>query len=327
MIKVLLVRDPNSCNIPYLIYCTFWLKRLFLIDFTEVSVRDYVTFDQSSFDIVIYATFCDETAPQFAKTIDIIPQTDEKFLNFKRTKILFDSHDHGNLDSFPRFAALIPHSYTSIPRIKTAPHQDYLQKYNVVLATTYPLGLNPLSPSYYYWGNWTIAYKNTLRDIDISYRVNIDLKEDKQGYRRSMREKILELVKDYQVSRLDFTIDTEYIPKDPNYKSYLSRVLISVCPPGHGPGTFRHLESLNARNLMFSHDSIDPIKLLPHADLIEGEDYISFNFDNFAEKLDYLLGHRQQIGEIAKRGYNKFQKGYSIKRSTLAFYQILRQLA
>lgn len=320
MIKVLLVRDYNACNIPYLIYCTYWLKRLSIINFTEVSVQDYVKFDHNFYDIVIYATFPDEHSPQFLKTLPVIPQTDDKFLNFQRIKILFDSHDHGNLDGFRRFLSLDAEIATSIPRIKTAPHRDYLQKYSVVLSTTYPVGVNPHSPSYNYLGNLRISPKKIERNIAISYRVNLG--KNKNSYRYQIRKKILDILKYFQSSNL---VDNKF-KKDPNYKTYLSRVLISICPPGYGPGTFRHLETLNGQTLMLSHNSIDLIKLLPNTDLVEGEDYISFNLENLLEKLDILLADRGKIDWVAQNGYKKFTKGYSVFTSTWKFYQVLRQL-
>ncbi len=323
MIKVLLVRDyKSSCNVPYLVYCTYWLKRLFLIDFTEVSLHDYVTFNQDSYDIVIYSPPPGKKSRNFLRNLSVINRTDEKFLNFKKNKILFDTHDHGNYDGFPRFESLAPEIVTSLPRIKNAPHKEYLQKYNVVWTTTYPIGLNPRSPAYNYFGGFAISQKKVERNIDISYRVKITL--NRNSYRQEMREATLNIIKNYQGSSY---IDTEYKENDPKYKAYLSRVLISVCPPGHGPGTFRHLESLNAQTLMLSHDSIDGIKLLPNSDLVEGEDYISFDFDNLTNKLDMLLANREKVAWIAKNGQKKFTKGYSVWASTWELYKLLSQFA
>ncbi len=313
-IKVLLVRDFNACNVPYLLYCFYLLKKTPLLSYTEVAINEYLNIDQTIYDVVIYATFPDENALQFNKVRAIIPQTDEKFLSFKGVKLLFDTHSHGNLDGFPRFNNI------SLPRIKTAPWKQSIEKFNVIFKTTHPIGFFPRSPAYRYVGLFPFAAKNINKNVDISYRVILN---EVDNYRSKIRREILKILEPYAKSH---SLDTQYKLKDMNYQNYLSQVLISVCPPGHGPGTFRHLETLNAKSLMFSHDSINDIQLLPHADLIEGEDYISFNLENLTNKLDWLLANRKQIQLIAERGHKKFQIGYSVPRSTIRLYKMLREL-
>ncbi|WP_241392592.1 glycosyltransferase [Rippkaea orientalis] len=280
-------------------------------------MKDYLEIDQNSYDVVIYATFPDEEAPQFNKIRSVIPQTDEKFLGFKKTRILFDSLSHGSKDGFPRL-----NDY-SIPRLKTAPDKEYLQKFNVILPLTYPIGMYIKSPAYNYLLGLPFSPKTINKTVDISYRVNPGLGDSEGSYRQQIRMKILDKLEPYAKA---YSLDTNYQEKDPNYNHYLAKVLISVCPPGHGPGTFRHLETLNAQSLMFSHDSINDIKLLPNAELIEGEDYIAFNLDNITDKLDQLLANPKSIESIAKRGYEKFKRGYSSYRTAMRLYQILREL-
>lgn len=313
-IKILFVRDTNSCNTPYLLYCLYYLKKLFLVNFTEVEIGDYLEINQSPYDVVVYATFPDEEAPQFNKFRAIIPQTDEKFLKFERIKILFDTHANGSTNGFPRLNDCF------LPRIKTAPHQAIIQKLNIIFPFTYPIGMYPRSPAYHYVGRFPIFAKTISKNFEISYRVNLG---EQDSQRRQIRQAILDKL--MQSSRSQ-SVDTNYQLKDISYSDYLAQVLISVCPPGHGAGTFRHLETLKAKSLMFSHDSIDDIQLLPNAKLIEGEDYISFNLDNLAERLDQLFADRENIQRIAQRGYQKFTQGYSVPRSAMGFYRVLRDL-
>ena len=193
--KILFVRDKNSCNTPYLLYCLYYLKKIFLIKFTEISVQDYLKIDQNSYDVVIYATFPDEKAPQFNKIRSVVPQTDQKFLEFKKTRILFDSLDHGAKDGFPRF------NDCSIPRLKTAPHKEYLEKFNVIFPLTYPIGMYIKSPAYNYLWGFPLFPKQINKEVDISYRVNPGLGYIKGSYRREIRSKILEKLEPYQESQ------------------------------------------------------------------------------------------------------------------------------
>lgn len=306
--KVLLVRDYNACNTAYLVYCLNYLRKRFLIKYTEINVLDYLDFSHDSYDVVIYATHPGESTNKFKRILPTVLQTDDKFQSFPKTKILFDGHAHGNIDGFERLKGI------TLPRIKNVPHKDTLSKLNVILSTTHPMGISPKSPIYKYVGSFPVFSKSINRDIEISCRVSLG---ENDNYRRQIRQAILDKIKDYHGSN---SINTEYVPNDPNYKIYMARVLISVCPPGHGPGSFRHLETLNAKSLMFSHDSIDNVKLLPNTDLIEGEDYVSFNPDNMTDKLDELLANKDRIKQISERGYNKFVKGYSIGKFAMKLY-------
>ncbi|AFZ47937.1 hypothetical protein Cyast_1984 [Cyanobacterium stanieri PCC 7202] len=314
MIKVLLVRDYNACNTAYVVYCLNYLRKRLLIKFREINILDYLDFSHDSYDVVIYATHPGEDTNKFKRILSTIVRTDDKFLAFPKTKILFDGHAHGAIDGFSRLRG------TKLPRIKNAPHKKILSDLNVILPTTHPMGIRPKSPVYNYFGPIKLFPKSVVRDIDISYRVNLGKNDN---YRRQIRQAVLNKIQDYHGSNL---IDTKFVPKDPNYKNYMSRVLISVCPPGHGPGSFRHLESLNAKSLMFSHDSINDVQLLPNTDLIDGEDYISFNLDNIHEKLDQLLDDRDRIEKIAEKGYRKFVTGYSIAKTAQTIFDGIKKV-
>ena len=100
-----------------------------------------------------------------------------------------------------------------------------------------------------------------------------------------------------------------------DYQSYIKSVLISVCAPGWCEGSLRHLETLNVGALMLAHDCINDCQLVPNVDLIDGEDYVSFNLDNLSEKLDYLMNNRKEIDRIRLNGQKKFIQAYDYEIS------------
>lgn len=220
---------------------------------------------------------------------DYAPLADQKFKESALPKIFFDAHASGSLDTYARF------HLPQIPRIKNAPSEDFLKNFKVILKTSHPIQI--------------LKDKTKERAIDVSYCVGLQTHE--------VRPKVYEKVMPYQ-SR--YVVDLRN--NQHNYVSYLRRVKISINVPGYGEGTFRHLYTLNAKALLFAHESIKPIQLLPHQKLKDGQDYVSFNLENFDEKLEYYLSHPQEARAIAENGYETFKKGYDY---TLSAKQLFEQ--
>lgn len=295
-IKVLFAYH-RGCNEPYLVSCLKYLVSKNMINLKTAYLTNYLKLDQDVYDILIYQTFPGEENKIFFKPfIPLIKKTDEKFFKFKKYKLLFDGHASGSRDGYSRF------NDPTIPRIKNAPHKDFLKKFNVVCSTTYPIPL--------------LCDKNFTKNIDISFCVSL--------YSNPIRLKILNILRDYKGTYSKVLSDTKIMsPK--KYQKHLRYVWISVNAPGWGEGCFRHNETLNAKSLMFSHESINNIKLLPNAELIEGQDYISFNLDNITDKLDFLLKDKGHIQTISENGYKKFIEGYSIKKTAMTLFEHLSQ--
>lgn len=276
-ITVLFVRD-RGCNVPYLDEVLTYLKAKGHIKLRILSLSEYVKPFEEDFDILIYQTWFWETGKHDLE--------DEKFLACKRPKILFDANASGSFDNYNRF------NNPQIPRIKNAPSEQFLKDFNVILPTTHPVDVLP--------------YRRRKKIVDVSYCVGTHTHE--------VRPKIYEILENF-ATKHSFSVDLD--KNKHNYKAYLRRTRISVNAPGYGEGTFRHLYTLNAGSLLLAHDSILPIQLLPHAKLIDGRDFISFNINNLENKLLYYLQHQKELEAIALRGYYTFLEGYSVPRSAL----------
>lgn len=283
-LKLLCVFD-RSCNIHYLSEMLAYQKAWGLVQYKVVDLKEYLREEEQDYDLLIYQTWsCEE---------DYAPLADQKFIKSKLHKVFFDAHASGSFDTYYRFNA------PNIPRIKNAPHRQFLKDFNVISKTSHPVEI--------------LKDAEKVRNVDISYCVGLQTHE--------VRPKIYEKVMPYQ-SR--YRVDLKN--NQHNYISYLRRVRISVNAPGYGEGTFRHLYTLNAKSLLFAHDSIEPIHLLPFNELIPDQDYISFDLENFDEKLEWCLSHPKEIEEIANQGYESFIKGYDIKRSARELYPHLAQI-
>ncbi len=272
-LKILCVFD-RSCNLSYLTEVLSIQKANGWIVFRIVNLIEYLNENENHYDLLIYQTWSSES--------DYSPLADQKFKDSFLPKVFFDAHASGSFDTYHRFYA------PEIPRIKNAPSENFLTKFNVLLKTSHPIQV--------------IKDKTRARSIDISYCVGLQTHE--------IRPQVYEKVMPYQ-SR--YVVDLKN--NQHNYVSYLRRVKISINVPGYGEGTFRHLYTLNAKAMLFAHESIKPIQLLPHRKLKENEDYISFNLNNFDEKLEYYLSHPKEARSIASQGFDTFMQGYSYTRS------------
>jgi hypothetical protein len=276
--KILYVID-KGCNVSYLTKTLEVLSSTYNVPVVTATVAKYLNIDQDQFDVLIYQTFPAMGSPKFPRQIAKV--TDKKFYSFKKLKILFDANDSSGSDGFSRFKD------KTTPRIKNAPNKSFLQDYNIILETTFPVKV--MTP---------VLVKRT---VPISYVVSTDI------YHHKIREDTKRILESYKV-KTDMTWKK-------GYRTYLNSVLISVAVPGYGEVTFRHLESLNAGCLLLSHECLNEIKLLPHADLVDGQDYVSFNLQNLTEKLDYLFGNLELLEKIRKSGQQKFFEGFSYHKS------------
>ena len=283
-IQILCVFD-RSCNIRYLEDVIKDQKAFGNIDYKIVDLKQYLEEDESKYDILIYQTWsCEE---------DYAPKADDKFRETKLIKVFFDAGASGSFDTYYRFKD------PQVPRIKNAPHSDFLKNFNVILKTSHPLD--------------PIKEKDKKKDIDFSYCLGLKT--------HPLRPKVYERLLPWQ-SRAKVDLKNN----QHNYIYYLRRVKISINMPGYGEGSFRHLYTLNAKSLCLAHDSIDPIQLLPYATLIPGEDYISFTMDNLDEKMQWCLDHPKEVEKIAQSGYRKFILGYDKTRSTHDFLSEMKKL-
>lgn len=295
MINILYVRD-GGCNAPYL------KKTLRLVgnaDVTVIGLEKYLITKDTDYDVVIYQTspaeYKIEDPTQYAKKFraSIICQTDDKFLNNNRRNILFDAHDDGNTNAFSRLGDI------DLPRIKNAPHKKYLSRWPVLMRTTYYV------PKQRYK-----IYNH--RRIDVSYCCTLKT--------HPIRKRIKK-----QLKGLRYYIDTKKHPMR-KYRRRLMKTKITVCPPGYGNGTIRHLESLHSGTLAFYHENIRNIDLLPHSNLIENEHYVTFTEDTLIQKLEEFIQNDKERTRISLAGKEAFSEGYSYTKSALEFNDMLKKM-
>ena len=299
MKKVLYITD-RGCNIPYLDKVLTLLHSDKKISVQHANLYDYIQSgdSQNQFDILIYQTFPHENHPN-KWNHSLIKNSDKKFLEFKGHSILFDAHDSSSVDAFSRFKNVYP-------RIKNSPSKQYFKNFDVILETAFCFREDN------FWSPH-ILQTNENRNYDVSYCVSYgyDPKYAQGIVKKFTTEKIRENVRDILKSS-KHDVDMEW---HDNYSEYMKQVLISVCVPGWCEGSLRHLESLNYGALMFSHESINDCKIVPNVDLIDGEDYVSFNLGNLEERLNYLLSNKDEIDRIRFNGHRKFKNGYDFNKS------------
>ena len=115
MMQVLCVLD-RSCNLLYLIQVLKYMESRGWVKPTFVNLDEFVKLeDISSYDLLIYQTWSCEK--------DYSPEADQKFEALSIPKILFDSHASGSFDTYSRFDK-------DLPRIKNAPHKQFLKDFN-----------------------------------------------------------------------------------------------------------------------------------------------------------------------------------------------------
>jgi hypothetical protein len=248
----------------------------------SVSIENYLAFDDSEYDYLIYNSFAAEEHPlKFNK--EIVYKTDEKYHKFKGKKLLLDSHDDGTLDSYARFNDKVQ------PRIKYTPGYEYSNEFNIVAEI--PIKVRSVH-----------VWRGEEKTISLVYCGN------KRGFLHSVR------------------VDTanRLSPFNPNMTWYRSmnvygRILraakISVATPGWGPIGSAHNEALSAAAVLFSYESVKKVKILPFAELEDGQNYVSYNFDNLEEKLSWLLANEDEIKRIRLNGRKTFDIGYDVVRT------------
>lgn len=319
MKRVLYVRH-KSCNEKYL--SLVLNKMIGLIDLSVVDLEHYAARGknyQNDFDVIIYHTFPHQNHPNKWNT-NLIEYTDNLFFDFKGHKILFDSHDSGNVDAFSRF------KNKNIPRIKAWPSYKMISEYNIIqtvaggggmLSATEDNFLDELSDdNFNLWkSNWpndkdmSISYIGSYGYHNTSYMdypTYISKSEDNKFIRENTRD----CLRNYKRIETDMVMKSQV-----DFHNHLKTSLVSVSVPGWGEGCLRQYEAPLYGCLNLLHESISEIKLLPHVDLIDGEDFISFNIENLHEKLNYIFDNLDIINTIRYNGKKKLHVGYNHQKS------------
>jgi len=287
----------SGIAVPYLTSMLEYLKEENLICLQVAALGKVSRESIPSDAVIVYQTYADEQHHKFRP--DLTSKTDPIILENSKRVILFDAHDSGSVDGFSRLPKL--------PRIKNTPNVMKMQEYNVVVPTTFPVKLRP--------------YKPCSKDTDISFKVS--LMEESVHPSKRIRGKIESKLAKYKYgSKLSIDLKKD---KKIDYQTHLSKTRISVNAPGYGEACIRHLLTLSNNSCMLAHESIDNIKLLPGANLVEGDDYISFSLDTLYEKLDYLLSRPREIKRISANGMKKFNEGYPVHKPAIQLLNFIKE--
>jgi len=288
--------------------CRYFTTMLDLLednkDFSYKIVRppEFKSMDVSPYNVLVYQTFPDylNTKKFHAPSIE---KLDKRFLDFNGLKILLDSFDMGGYNGYVRFGI-------DYPRIKHTPSHEYLEAFDVVsiLVTT----------GWSYEKRFKTKFHKPLSDREIPAHCAFTL----DVYPHNRREMLMDML------HKDFTNVTSYerIPVN-EYDNFLRKVKISIIAGGFGETSGSIYPTLKAGALLFVHEHIRQIKSFPYSDLIDGEDYISFNLNNFSDKLDWVLSNINSghLNAISESGCAKFHRGFDPRRSADDFLKYLKR--
>jgi len=280
--------------------CDYWnamlrrMKEIYDFDYKTYQLKDYLTFNGNGFDVMVYQTFPDESH-RWKFEHDLVKETDKKFLSFDGYKILFDSRDGSNDNGFPRFG-------TDLPRIKHVGGEEYSKKFNVIF-------IIPGNP-------YAIAPERKVdKNILVHYAPSMRAK-----YPHNIRREVLHILADSFFNESNFTRISKYA-----YLEFLQTVLVSVTVPGYGDTSAAAYYTLSAGTCLLVHEWVKRIKLFPHSDLIDGEDFVSFNTGNLEHRLRELLNNRDMAITIGESGRKKFIQGMDMDKSCKEMYSALEK--
>jgi len=249
-------------------------------------------------DVLSYQTFPDEHNPKKFNQ-QVIYKSDLQFHKFKGRKILVDTYDCGDKDAFSRM-----HGGRDIPRVKCYPTNWFLKNYNVVLVSSVS-------------GNPGVFKDKFNRTIEVSCKFG---KKHYGFYGHSIRESVIR----YLEESFPYHTDFRWVEKKEKYFKELQWTKIVIGAPGWGRHNASYWGALKAGAMLFAHRSLNDIKLFPHADLIDGNDYISYDLFNFKMKLRRILDDPDEIDRVRNNGRKKFAKGLNYKKSADQLIKFLK---
>lgn len=310
--KILILYD-KSANFESILYYEKYIRD---IEFFFIKTKDIYSIIDEKYDFLIYQTFPVEKHDKYDKINNDI--CDEYFKLFDGPKLLFDTHDDGNIDGFIRFDKVFD-------RIKTTVSYRNINK----LKIKFILG----DPVFYE------KYDRFNYNPYIYFSYNCRLK--KHGYGHYIREQIYDLIK-----KNKFLVNTNY---QNDYQNHIKNCKVTICPPGNC-GLYeiysnennindckkitddeiipsgiskRHLYALKYGSLLFCYESFKNLKIFNNFDLIENVDYMCFNLKNFADKMNLIIKNPKLVDKIRKSGQDKFRKGAYIYNNCIKFKEFL----
>ena len=240
-------------------------------------------------DVISYQTFPDENNSKKYNP-KVIEQSDRRFHAFKGQKILVDTHDCGDEDAFSRMA-----SSHILPKVKSYPTKFFLKGNNVILVS---------APS---------TKEGVLPD-EFKRTINVSCKFGKKRdwyYGHPIRAIVTRYLEESFSEETDF----EWVNSKDEYYQELRRTRIVVGAPGWGRYNGSYWGALKAGALLFAHRSLNEIQMFPHARLVDGHDYVSYDLFDFKTKLYRILHDEKEFDRIRNNGREKFKQGLNYEKS------------
>jgi len=249
-------------------------------------------------DVLSYQTFPDEHNPKKFNP-QVIHKADLQFYRFGGQQIIVDTHDCGDSNAFSRM-----YNSKAIPRVKCYPTEWFLKNYNVVLVSS--VSANP--------GVFKDMFNRT---INISCKFGT---KPPGFYGHSIRASVVRYLEESFSYHTDFT----WVKEKEKYFEELRWTNIVIGAPGWGRHNASYWGAFKAGALLFAHISLKDVKLFPHADLVEDEDYISYDLFNFKTKLRRILFDHGEFDRVRNNGRKKFADGLNYKKSADQLIKFLK---
>ena len=173
-----------------------------------------------------------------------------------------------------------------------------------------PFGMN--------WASFDTGRNNntTGRDVDIS----ITFGPSKDPVYGGLRSKVIDVLEHFQNQHENITISIQSNLEKSQYFEVLRRSKIAINVVGiNGPYNYRTCEIINSGAMLFQVNHTEAgIDLNTEESFLDGEDFISFTFDNLEDQLIHYLNDDQKRNDIVNSAIQKLEDSYTYEKGFLS---------
>ena len=173
-----------------------------------------------------------------------------------------------------------------------------------------PFGMN--------WASFDTGRNNntTGRDVDIS----ITFGPSKDPVYGGLRSKVIDALEHFQNQHENITISIQSSLEKLQYFEVLRRSKIAINVVGiNGPYNYRTCEIINSGAMLFQVNHTEAgIDLNTEESFLDGEDFISFTFDNLEDQLIHYLNDDQKRNDIVNSAIQKLEDSYTYEKGFLS---------
>ena len=173
-----------------------------------------------------------------------------------------------------------------------------------------PFGMN--------WASFDTGRNNDTmgRDVDIS----ITFGPSKDPVYGGLRSKVIDALEHFQNQHENITISIQSSLEKSQYFEVLRRSKIAINVVGiNGPYNYRTCEIINSGAMLFQVNHTEAgIDLNTEESFLDGEDFISFTFDNLEDQLIHYLNDDQKRNDIVNSAIQKLEDSYTYEKGFLS---------